>query len=112
MDAKALKDRIAEARRDRRRVPMPLQAAALQYAEQRQAAGISMKAIGGELGMSWHTLSYWRARHASSSETSLARVKIVVPERSKEAVVVHSPSGLRIEGLCVSQMAELIARLR
>ena len=112
MDAKALRDRIGEAKRAGGRVPMPLQAAALQYAEQRQAAGLSMKAIGGELGMSWHTLSYWRTRHTRPSATALARVKLVEPEHKDVVVAVHGPSGLRVEGMSVAQLAELIARLR
>jgi hypothetical protein len=89
MDAKALKDRIVEARRARRRVPAQRRAATMEYVEQRQAAGISMKAIGEDLGMSSHTLSYWRARHAGSSTTSLARVKVVAAERSDQVGVVH-----------------------
>jgi transposase len=112
MDAKTLKDRIGEARRAGARVPHSLQETVLKHVEQQQAAGLSMKAIGIELGMSFHTLSYWRARHSRPQATALTRVKVVEPKRAEQDVVVHGPSGLRIEGLSVSQLAELIARLR
>lgn len=111
MDAKTLKDRIGEARRNGR-VPAQLQAAAVQYAAQRQSAGASLKEVGAELAMSVHTLSYWRARHAHAPSTSLARVRIVDPDAARDTVVVHGPGGLRIEGLSLDHVVELIARLR
>jgi hypothetical protein len=39
-------------------------------------------------------------------------VKLVESKRVEQVVVVHVPSGLRVEGLSMSQLAELIARLR
>jgi len=90
MDAKALKDRITEVRRDRRREPVVMQSV-----EQRQALSTSMTATGRELRMSSNTLSSRRARHAGSSSTSLARVTVVVAERSDQVVVVHGPGGFR-----------------
>jgi transposase len=112
MDGKALKEKIGEARRASKRVPEALQDLVVRYVEQQQIAGVSMKEIGSELGMSFHTLSYWRARSSQPRSTSLARVKVVEPKRTEHVVVVHAPSGLRIEGLSMTQLAELIGRLR
>jgi transposase len=112
MDGKTLKEKIGEARRADKRVPEALQELVVRYVDQQQAAGVSMKAVGDELGMSHHTLSYWRARRSRPKATSPAGVKLVEPKRAEQVMVVHAPSGLRIEGLSMSQLAELIARLR
>ena len=114
MDAKTLRERIAHARQQRHRVDDDLQRAAVAFAERRQAAGTSWRAIGSELGMSHHTLVYWRDRYRPRTGSRLARVE-VVDEKSSPAVasfVVHTATGLRIEQMSVQQVAELIARLQ
>jgi hypothetical protein len=114
MDAKTLRERIAQARHDHRRVDDELQQAAVTFAARRNAAGLSWKAIGAELGMSWHTLMYWRDRLRRHNGARLARVEVVAEESSSssECFVVHTTSGLRIEHMSMPQLAELIARLR
>jgi hypothetical protein len=114
MDVKTLRERIAYARHDRHRVDDALQQAAVTFAARRNAAGVSWKSISAELGMSWHTLLYWRDRLRRSSGPRLARVGVVAeePSCSRESFVVHTTSGLRIEQMSMQQLAELIARLR
>lgn len=112
MDGKALREKLSEARGEGGRVPAPMQLMVVKYSEARREAGASMKEIGEELGISWHTLSYWRACHRKQAGATLARVNVVDVDRERGGVVVHGPGGLRIEGLSLLQLAELIARLR
>jgi hypothetical protein len=113
MDAKTLRERIADARAKGGRIPAELQLMAVTYAERRHAAGTSWKTVGVELGMSWHTLLYWRDRMRPRSDGKLARVEVVSEApASTPGFVVHAPGGLRIEHMSVLQAAELIARLR
>lgn len=114
MDAKTLRERIAQARQQHVRVDAELQQAAVAFAERRSSAGVSWKVIGAELGMSHHTLIYWRDRHRPSSGSRLARVEVVDDKQCSlvENFVVHTAAGLRIEQMSVQQVAELIARLR
>jgi hypothetical protein len=44
---------------------------------QRQAAGVSWRAIGIELGMGGHTLVFWRDRQRRTTASRLARVEVV-----------------------------------
>ncbi|HEX4352608.1 MAG TPA: hypothetical protein VHZ95_06840 [Polyangiales bacterium] len=114
MDAKTLREHIAHARQQRRRVGTEVQQAAVAFSMQRQAAGVSWRAIGSELGMSHHTLVFWRDRQRHSTVSRLARVEVVGEEMASDATarfVVHA-GVLRIEQMSVAQLAELIARLR
>jgi hypothetical protein len=114
MDAKTLRERIAQAREKHVRIGSELQQAAIAFAERRSSAGLSWKAIGAELGMSHHTLIYWRDRHRPANGSRLARVEVVdeKPSSPIESFVVHTAAGLRIEKMSVQQVAELMVRLR
>jgi hypothetical protein len=82
------------------------------FAIQRQAAGVSWRAIGGELGVSHHTLVFWRDRQRRTTASRLARVEVVEDEASATAHFVVYAGMLRIEQMSVAQLADLIARLR
>lgn len=112
MEAKVLMERLTAERAEGRHVSEELQRLTLAFAEQRRATGASWKAIGAEIGMSSHTLQYWRHGHRmTKGRSKLARVEIVRESRSTE-FVVHAAGGLRIEHMTVAQLAELLKRLQ
>ena len=109
MEASALKRRLAQGRgRGRQGYPAELREAVVAYAARRKAERVSQSKVAAELGMSEQTLCYWRA--LARQRGGLAPVAIVecAPER-REGVVECGP--LRVRGLDVSGVAELLRRL-
>lgn len=91
---------------------------ALAYARQRRAEGGGIKRIAAELGVPWQTLAYWLKAPGSAS-TGAALVPVALRGDMAESpgarwpstLVVHGPLGLRIEGLDIEGLAELLRRL-
>ena len=77
------------------------------YTVAKRREGLSIEAIGEELGIGWRTLARWLGARATAR--GFRRVEVVEGRRS--AIVVHGPSGLRIEGLDIEAVAELVRRL-
>ena len=77
----------------------------VEYARERRAACIPIETIGEELGMPWRTIRRWMPPVRGKG---FRPIKLV--ERSRE-VVVHGPHGLRIEGLDLEGVADLLRRL-
>lgn len=78
-------------------------ARALEYARGRQREGATVNRVAGELGISHETLKSWMAGGA------FERVEIVT-----EAMRGHTlcgPRGVRVEGLTLDEIAELLRRL-
>lgn len=109
MEANELKRKLAAARpTNRGTYPVNLREAVVAYAARRGAQRVSREKIARELGMSPATLSYWcaPARHS----TALAPVTIVPEPTAKEVVLVEF-GPLRVRGLDVAGVAELLRRL-
>ena len=109
MEAAELKRMLARARSDRRgRYPAKLREAVVAYAARRRSQKASREVVAAELGMSVATLSYWcapaRSRGALEPVTIVAR-----PEPMPDVVVECGP--LRVRGLDVASVAELLRRL-
>jgi hypothetical protein len=85
--------------------PKPLLERVLAHAAARRKQGATLLAIGEELGISWRTLSRWLVERRSER---FRPVQIVAPRRE---VVLHGPRGLRVEGLDVDGLAELLRKL-
>jgi transposase-like protein len=92
----------------------------MEYCHQREQQGANINGIALELGVSTTSLMRWSRKAAESAEGFRAVELVVGPESSavtsKPArlagtVVVHGPRGLRVEGLTVAELAELIDRL-
>lgn len=81
----------------------------LSYAERRWAEGASTPAVAAETGVNRHTLAYWRAHQRAGAK--LRPVRVVESESGFAGVVVHGPTGVRIEGLDLDGLAELLRRL-
>lgn len=91
--------------------PEVLRAAALEYRQEREREGAALREVAAELGVSAVSLERWSGRRRER-EASFRPIEVVgEPVRRTSAVVVYGPRGLRIEGLTVSEIAELFARL-
>jgi hypothetical protein len=91
--------------------PLQLKEDLTTYAAERRAAGIGLKTIGAELSVPWRTLSRWTLLARRGVHAGICRVRVVDPPQNPTALVVHGPRGVRIEGLDVAAIADLLARL-
>jgi transcriptional regulator with XRE-family HTH domain len=79
----------------------------LSYTVARRRQGARLIDVGEELGIGFKTLSRWL--RGKSKPRRFERVEVVAaPAR---ALTVHGPRGLRIEGLDIDGVAELVQRL-
>ena len=96
------------------RYPEQLRRQALAYASRRQQAGDSLKSIARRLGLRPQMLFYWQKK---ASSNRLRRVKIAPVQDTRATpvetgpVVLVTPRGLRVEGLDVNRLAELLRAL-
>jgi hypothetical protein len=84
----------------------------LSYTVARRRQGATLLAIGTELGMSWRTLARWLSGRARTR--GFDRVEVIRPTIAPAAprpLVVHGPRGLRIEGLDIDGVAELVRKV-
>jgi hypothetical protein len=110
MDTDELKRELAKVRSSRSgRYPVQLREAVVALANRNKTLGKSHGKTAAEVGMSLQTLCYWRALSRSSG-SKLARVAIVQePAPRREVIVECGP--LRVLGLDVVALAELVRRL-
>lgn len=93
-----------------KRYPRPLLEKMLSYTVARRRQGATLLAVGGEIGMNWKTLARWVGERKTASR--FERVQVAAPAAVASAtLVVYGPRGLRIEGLDVGGVAELVRRL-
>lgn len=85
--------------------PAELRRQVVEFARKRRAAGIPIEAIGEELGMPWRTIRRWMPPVRGK------RFRPIEIVETRQSVVVHGPHGLRIDGLDLDGVAELVRRL-
>jgi transposase len=94
--------------------PEELREAAVTYFRHRREQGARAHDVEAELGVSGISLSRW-SRRPTSLRPSFRQVEIVEahpePSASCSVFVVHGPGGVRIEGMAVAEVAELLRRL-
>jgi transposase len=92
------------------RFPKELRVQAAEYCRQRRSnGGVTWQMLEAELGVAWKTLMFW-AR--STQKTAFHAIELQgVHVQESAGCVVHGPSGIRIEGLTLLEVAELIRRL-
>jgi len=94
-----------------RAYPPSLRADVLRHARARLAAGEATSAIATDLGLHVATLASWIGR-ASLAPATFARVAVLAePPATAGALVVHTPQGLRIDGLDLDSLVTLLQRL-
>jgi transposase len=86
--------------------PKALRDEIVEYSRARRSAGATLLVLEAETGVCWRTLSRWTA--AGRRSKAFRRVEIAAP---RVALVVHGPRGLRIEGLDLDGVADLLRRL-
>src|SRR3954469_7674559 len=79
----------------------------LSYTVARRRQGAQLLEVGEELGLSDKMLARWLSGRRKGQK--FGRVEVVAPPA--RAVIVHGPHGLRIEGLDIDGVAELVQRL-
>lgn len=79
------------------------------YLHARRAEGVAAKEAARELGISLWTVLRWT--RAAPQAHAFERVTIVDASQPRGAIVVYGPSGLRVEGLDLAGVAELLRRL-
>lgn len=95
-----------------RQYPPAARQLAVEFFRQRRAAGTSVEAISRELCVKRHTLVGWTAAAREVSTTPrFVPVNVVADATTKSSIVVHGPAGVRVEGLDVAGVAELLRRL-
>lgn len=91
--------------------PEELRRAAVKYRRLREHDGAGVAEVAAELGVSGVSLARWSGKHERSDNGFRAIEVVAEPLRAATRVVVHGPRGVRVEGLSVAEVAELIARL-
>ena len=85
----------------------------LSYTVARRRQGATIVEVASEVGMSFRTLSRWIGERKTTGR--FGRVEVVAATRpassSGAGIVVHGPRGLRIDGLDVAGVAELVRRV-
>jgi len=83
----------------------------LSYTVARRRQGAKLVEVAAELGMPNHTLS--RCVGEKRPSASFERVEVMAPAAPPSArkVIVYGPRGLRVEGLELSEVAELVRRV-
>lgn len=95
-----------------RRYPPAARRLAVEYFRRQRAAGTSVEAISRGLGVKRHTLVGWTvAPEPSAGGPTFVPVSVVADAATSSRIVVHGPGGVRIEGLDLAGVAELLRRL-
>jgi len=93
-----------------KRYPKGLLEKLLSYTVARRRQGATLVTIGEEVGMSWKTLARWMG--GRKSRARFERVEVIEPVAVvARPLIVHGPRGLRVEGLDVAGVAELLRKL-
>jgi transposase-like protein len=96
--------------RGNRHYSSELKARVMAYAERRYSEGASAKQVSDELGVNVHTLGFWRERKAYAK--ALLRPVRVIDETSDARIVLLVRNGIRVEGLSVEQLVEVLRHVR
>jgi len=90
-----------------RRYPEALKREAVEYLAERRSVGRDINTAAAELDVPSNTLRVWAATPRSVG-AGFVPVTIVGEE---SRIVLHGPGGIRVEGLDVATLADLLRRL-
>ena len=94
--------------------PEHIRSTVLALAERQRRAGVGLGSFAAEVGVSATTLRKWKRDAGGgpgAARAAFCEVEIVAPGPRASALVIHGPSGLRIEGVTITDLAELVRRL-
>jgi len=83
----------------------------LSYTVARRRQGAKLVEVATELGMQNQTLARWVGEKRAAARFDRVEVVPVAPAAVATSIVVHGPRGLRIEGLDIAAVAELVRRV-
>ncbi len=96
-----------------RRYPEALKREVVAYLTARREAGRGLKTTSVELGIPERSIKLWSSTPRASGQPSFVPMVVTaaVAERTAPEIVVHAPGGIKIEGLDLATLAELVRRL-
>ena len=114
--AAAIRERLAELgpRGVGKRFPEAIRREVLAYLAAQRERGIGLPPTARELGLREQTIENWLAQaRALATPAQFHGVALVdgEPVPAPRRLVLHAPRGLRVEGLDVTSLAELLRRL-
>jgi|SRR6185369_924568 len=83
----------------------------LSYTVARRRQGAKLVEVAAELGMPNHTLSRCVGEKRAAKHFERVEVIAAPAAPTARALIVHGPRGLRIEGLDIAALAELVRRV-
>jgi len=83
----------------------------LSYTVARRRQGAKVVEVAAELGMNFQTLARWVGQKRTVKRFDRVEVVAAPVAAAPRALVVHGPRGLRIEGLDLGGVAELVRRV-
>ena len=99
-------------RRRGKSYPAALREEAVSYLRGRLEQGGSVYAVAREIGMSQTSLARWLRSEPRRSPAAFRPVTLVADgQPALGTIVVHGPAGIRVEGLDLAGVAELLRRL-
>ncbi len=110
-DVSRLRQRVEElgARHRGARIPRALRGELAAYAAAERATGRSCRVIAERLGVSAESIRRWTGRTSIGNGEALVPVRVVTEPAA--TLTVWSPTGYRVDGLSVPEVAELLRRL-
>jgi len=112
-EVQELRKAIREARAGRKRGPFPpaLRHRLKEHLRRRWQGGESLRDLAAELGLSDHTVQYWRSHWGArrESEQSLRVVEVIAEEPA--GLTMQGPHGTRVENLTADEVVELWRRM-
>lgn len=101
------------------RYPDEVRVRAARFARRRRAQGATWKTIASEVGVSTTSLSHWEKALPESSPfvpvvvgpTGSSELPLPKAAIDNARLTLFSPTGYRVEGLSVAQLAELLGQL-
>lgn len=94
-----------------RRYPEELKGEALAYLGDRRREGASIESVAKELGMRERTLTLWAAAPRPTGKAPFVPMELVADGAPIPTAIVLHAGGLRVEGLDVATLADLLRRL-
>ncbi len=96
-----------------RRYPESLKRAVLAYLAERRKVGRGLATTSAELGIPERSIKLWSSSPRPSSSPTFVAMEVADAAEASPAprIVVHALGGVRVEGLDVASLADLLRRL-
>lgn len=98
------------------RCPQALRRKVLDFIDQQRAQGTSALCAARQLGLSHTTVARWRRQRTDEQASAIFRpVRLPQPDDltpKPSPLVLYGPAGVRVEGLTLDQLTQLLRGLR